>query len=459
MPRELAFIDGALGGVNTMLNVVGVKEGIKDRQFNRERTLKLDDMAAEDRQYNRDRQERMDGYYEEDRDRQNYWTEVLNEQQARLSNLNLDDAEHRAARRPVTDAQSDALHNQNRILNDINIRNARGQEQQRVLTESYNLLRGFNSFVDGQEVDEPAIMNSLNYFLQGMINDSPGTANKKITGLTPAPDGSGVMVELGVEPKGGQAYNAPLTRNRSADPADPVVVVPYTDLFAMVNEVADDLQEAGFQGDMPQITRQLEEYLRVASGDRSVEEAAAELAKEEREHQRAIELENVKAENRPGNQTINTIEYFRNNMVNPDGSPITVEQAVEISNLAKSDPREAVIRVFQQLSDSQNSSLMPNQQDQRLSEDELMLKAQEMVGTLSDAVMPTRGVSTAPAGLRPPVRSTPAATSPAAAPAGNAAGGVVAELPPAAEYDGMVATDQETGARYQSINGEWVPIQ
>lgn len=451
MARELAFIDGAMGGVNTMLNVIGVKEGIKDRNFQRERTLKLDDQAAEDRKYNRERQERLDANYEEDRDRQNYWTEVLNEQQMRLGNLNLDDAQHRANRRQVTDAQADALHNQNRILNDINIRNARGTEQQRVLNESYNLLRGFNSFVDGQDVDQPAVMDALNYFLSSRINNDPDSGTKTISDLMPAPNGEGLLVELNVEPNEGEAYRAPMTRNRSSDPADPVVVVPYDDLFGLVQEVADDLQEAGFQGDMTQITKQLEEYLRVASGDRSVEEAAAALAKEEREHARAIELENLKATNRPGNQAINTIEYFRNNMTNPDGTPISVEQAVEISNLAKSDPREAVIRVYQQLSDSQNSTLLPGQQDQRMSEDQLMIRAQEMVTNLSESVMPTRGVTSSAPALRQPSRAAPA---PAAE-----AGGLLDELPPAAEYDGMVATDQETGARYQSINGEWVPIQ
>jgi len=460
MPKELAFIDGALGGVNTMLNVVGVKENMKDRQFNRDRTLKLDEQAAEDRTFNRERTLKLDDENREDRERRNYWSEVLNEQNARLGNFNLDTAEHNLARRPIVEGQQDAQAANQLIMDGYNIRTARGAEQQRVLTESYNLLRAFNSFADGQDdIDEPAAMGALNYFLQGRINNDPATANKKITGLTPAPNGQGVMVELGVELKNGEAYSAPLTRNRSSDPADPVAIVPYNDIFALVNEVADDLQEAGFQGDMTQITKQLEEYLRVASGDRTVEQAAAELAKEERKHAREIELEGVKSGNRikeyqsravtgTGNQTINTIEYFRNNLANPDGTPISVTQAVEIANLSKSDPRDAVLRVYQQLSDAQSSTMLPGRDEGRLSEQQLMEQAQTMVNQLSQSVMPTQGL-TSGQGLQMPQRAQPGAqTQP----------GLLDELPPAAEYDGMIATDESTGVEYESINGEWVRI-
>ncbi|MDP2346705.1 MAG: hypothetical protein Q8N34_03155 [Gammaproteobacteria bacterium] len=479
MARALSFLDGSMGGVNTVLNVIGMKEDMKDRKSQRDRQLKLDNYYEEDRaeakgdrETARTRQLKLDTHYDEDRvanredrERANYWTEVLNEQSARLGNMNIDNAEYAAARRPIVDAQADVTHQQSRILNDLNIRSAQGAERNRVLENSYNLLRGFNGFVDGQDVDEKPVMDALNYFLQKRINNDPATANKSISNIMPAPNGQGVLVELNVEPKDGKPYQAPLTRNRSSDPNDPVVVVPYDDLFSLVNEVADDLQEAGFQGSLPEITRQLEEFMRVASGDRTVEEAATALAKSEREHAQQIDLKNLESQNRMAeathdaslgggrNQTINTIEYFRRNMVGPDGQPIPIEQAIEIANMSKSDPSAAVIRVYQQLSDSQANSTLPGSSNVRASEEELMTQAQQMVQNLRREVLPTSGVRSAgPRQLVPP---------PAAAQAGSIdpEQSMLDELPDAALHPGVIATNEETGEQFESNGIEWVPIQ
>ncbi len=415
--QSLALFDGAMGGVNTMLNVINTKENMADRKYLRDRRLVLDSQADEDRTRN-------------------------------------------IARQDTADQRAGTLFDQQQRINQYSLANMQGQDRQRRLTESYNLLRAFNSFSDGAEVDPAAVRDSLNYFLSPLLNQGePVNSRKQIGDIYPDPQNRGVYVELDVTPETGEPYRAPLTMGRSSRDDDPVALVPYEDLFNLVYEVSDDLQDAGFKGTPREITAQLEEFFRVASGDRSVETAAATVAADDRKHRQQLQLKDHETNNQmrleefkqqrgigsSSNSTIQTIEYLRANMTQPDGSPISMEQALEIANLSKSNPRDAVLRVFQTLSDAQASrAFMPGAGNERMSEEQLMEQARQMVQTLDQQLLPT-------AQNRPRLQQ-PAAPAPADE-------GLFDEMPDAAQYPGAEVVDETTGITYRSNGQQWIEVQ
>ncbi|HEY0960916.1 MAG TPA: hypothetical protein VGE69_00990 [Pseudomonadales bacterium] len=415
--QSLSFVDGALGGVNTMLNVINAKENMADRKYTRERRLVLDQQQDEDRTRNMARQDKQD-------------------------------------------AQSETLFGQQQRINEFSLSNLQGQDRQRRITESYNLLRAFNSFSEGTEMDPAAVRNSLNYFLTPLLNQGePVNSRKQIADIYPDEQGRGVYVELDVTPESGEAYRAPLTQGRSSRGDDPVALVPYEDLFNLVYEVTDDLQDAGFKGTPREVTKQLEEFFRVASGDRSVENAAAADAQELKKHRLSLELDDHKTENEirrdeareraraatggGSNSTIQTIEYLRANLRDADGKPISVEQALDIANVSKSNPRDAVLRVYETLAEAQAArAFTPGAAGTQLTDEQLLQQAQQMVADLDAQIMPT-------ARSRLALPQAPA----------EAGADMFEEMPDPKQYPGAEIEDEESGVRYRSNGQVWEEVR
>jgi len=444
--QSLALFDGAMGGVNTMLNVINTKENMADRKYQRERRLVLDQQADEDRTRGIARQETADQR-----------------------------------------AGADFAYKQR--INELTLSGLQGEERQRRMRQSYNLLLGATSFADGVEIDKPAVRNALNYFLSPVLNQGePVNSRKQIGDIYPDPQNRGVYVELDVTPENGEPYRAPLTMGRSSRDDDPVALVPYEDLFNLVYEVTDDLQDAGFKGTQREILAQLAEFFRVASGDRSVEQAAAATAADDRKHRQRLELEDRKTGNqlqleqekaRRGlgsggtqNANIQLMTYLQENMKNPDGSPITVERAFELARMATSNPQALIMDTYKALLEDKQAlqrdmTMMTGEtlaaaqaRLAAMTDEALLQQARDMVGQIRSDMFPSGGrqsLTLPPAGAG---GSGSAQRLDLPQPAAEQAGGVVFEsLPDAAQYPGVEFEDDETGITYRSNGKQWIEVQ
>lgn len=231
------FMGGYTEGVNTVLNILDFKGRQEDRQFRRKRseeefqlrvgdrtrrqrredvsdkrTLRLDRVASEDRTYQRGRQEKSDR-----RTEQSHALGLTNELLSReIKGMNLSSMKTGKQREDVVNAL--------------------------VVTEL------FENLMDGNDkIDSNAFMESLNGVFSGLINQGSGKDEiKRIESIYLAEDQTGVVLELGIDDgKGSKSRKAPMTIKRSSDPDDPVVIIPWQDVFELYDGLREELKKAG----------------------------------------------------------------------------------------------------------------------------------------------------------------------------------------------------------------------
>lgn len=104
--------------------------------------------------------------------------------------------------------------------------------------------------VEIRDYNSPEFINSMNVLLgpdvrRGVGEKDPNTGKvvdgKRIVSILPAPGGKGFVFDVETTLSDGTTYTAPITENRTADPDDPVKVIPFDQ---MVENISGQMQMA-----------------------------------------------------------------------------------------------------------------------------------------------------------------------------------------------------------------------
>ncbi len=297
--RGATFGNGFIGGVNQALRVADFRDR-RDR-YDRQEKLQLEDRTR--------RHEREDAQ-----------TERLNKQQDRQIEAHAQQMENMEL---------------NRQIAQFNFADAKDKKNRERIGHALTFSEEFQDMLDGNdETDGAKFLGAANGIFSELIGEG-----KTISGVYPIED-QGVALELDVDDGKGGVSSAPMTQNRSSDANDPVVILPWSQVFQTVDQLNAKLKEAGYDMSSKENRTKAFDAFHALTGNTSrlddKRTEAQEKRKLDREYARRIKL--AKARNLAPPAEVQTVEWVIENIPEKNGRRLTPKQAWDMTHKAKSNP-------------------------------------------------------------------------------------------------------------------------
>lgn len=307
-------------------------------------------------------------------------------------------------------------------ISGLKLQDAQDERERRDALSALTLVDQLYTLEGEGEVDWNRAADSIGALIDPLVDDDPRRdgSGHRVSNLMRTDEG--IAIELEVDEQG-QKRNAPLTLRRSADPDDPVLVLPYTAVFGTIKRIEDHYRQLGFDLSDPQIRRQVIDTARIAYGDMSPAEARQKLEADKRsaereirrfeERQRITNDAKIDLERRlhalrkelggddvakSQSQKLQHVGWLQANYTVPDGQggerPVSPTEAWDIASRAAADPLSFVFKHAEMRWKAQQEAGRRVPEEERKSLDEFL---EEGVRAYAQSLLNVQGVQAGPA--------------------------------------------------------------